>query len=224
MSTFERDDALVVASASGSGNLSIEASGPYVGVFTQAKQRIAKTGTKGIEFSFEATDGAVARYMTLWVERASGERIAYSYGLLSGLMVCLGIKSITSANIVSEEWDAGLGTRVPTKVEAYPELINRQIGVLLQREEQEWEGKLRTNMRLVDFFNPASRQTPSEILAGAGATGQLDMLIAGLKDRIIRASPPAAAAPVMAAAPTAASSRALSNAAAFDLNDEDIPF
>ena len=220
MSTFERDDALVVASAA-SANAAIETSGAYIGVFTQAKKRVAKTGTKGIEFSFEATDGSVARYMTLWVERASGERISFSYGLLSGLMVCLGIKSISSATVVSEEWDAGLGTRVPTTIEAYPELINRQVGVLLQREEHEWEGKLRTNMRIVDFFNPASRQTPSEILAGAGATGQLEMLIAGLKDRVVRASSPAAPA---TAAPVAASPRVLSNAAAFDLNDEDIPF
>lgn len=217
MSTFERDDSLVAASAN-SGNVSIETSGAYVGVFTQAKQRVAKTGTVGIEFSFETTDGALARYMTLWVARANGERIAYSYGLLSGLMVCLGLKSITSASVVSEEWDASVGSRVPTRIEAYPDLINRQIGVLLQREEQEWEGKLRTSMRIVDFFHPATRQTPAEVLGGSGATGQLELLIAGLKDRIVRAPPPAAVAPA------ATSPRVLSNAAAFDLNDDDIPF
>lgn len=214
MSTFERDDSLVMTSADGAGGRQIEASGPYVGVFTQAKQRIAKTGTKGIEFSFEAADGAVARYMTLWVERANGERISFSYGLLSGLMVCLGLKSISSASVVSEEWDAGVGARVPTKIDAYPDLINRQVGVLLQREEQEWEGKLRTNMRIVDFFHPATRQTPAEVLGGSGATGQLDVLIANLKDRIVRATPPAAPA----------SPHAAGHAAAIDLGDDDIPF
>ena len=219
MSTFERDDSLVVASADGAGNRQIEVSGPYVGVFTQAKQRVAKTGTKGIEFSFEATDGATARYMTLWVERANGERIAFSYGMLSGLMVCLGLKTISSASVVSEEWDAGLGTRVPTKIDAYPDLINRQIGVLLQREEQEWEGRLRTNMRIVDFFHPASRQTPAEVLAGTGATGQLDQLIANLKDRIVRAPPPAVAAVAPAAAPTH-----FGKPPTIDLADDDIPF
>lgn len=226
MTTFERDDSLVVATADGGGSRQIETSGPYVGVFTQAKQRVAKTGTKGIEFSFEATDGASARYMTLWVERANGERIAYSYGVLSGLMLCLGLKSITSAQVVSEEWDASVGARVPTKIEAYPDLINRQIGVLLQREEQEWDGKLRTNMRIVDFFHPASRQTPSEVLGGTGATGQLDQLIASLKDRIVRAPPPAAmAAPVVAAAVAAAPSPTrFGQPAAIDLGDDDIPF
>lgn len=218
MSTFERDDALIEGSA-GAGNVAIEASGPYVGVFTQAKMRVAKTGTKGIEFSFEATDGGVARYMTLWVERANGERISFAYGLLSGLMICLGLKTITPASVVSDEWDAAVGARVPAKIEAYPDLINRQIGLLLQREEQEWEGKLRTNMRIAGFFNPASRQTPSEILGGTATTGQLDMQVAGLKDRIVRASPPVQTTVAAAVAP-----RAVSNATAFDLNDEDIPF
>lgn len=215
MSIFERDDSLVMASAAGAGPALIETSGPYVGVFTQAKQRIAKTGTRGIEFSFEASDGAVARYMTLWVERANGERIAYSYGLLSGLMVCLGLKSIRSEAAVGEEWDAGVGARVPTRIEAYPELINRQVGVLLQREERDWEGRLRVGMRIVDFFHPATRQTPAEVLGGSGATGQLDALIAHLKDRVVRAPPPAA---TVAGAPSPA------QAAAIDLGDDDIPF
>lgn len=215
MSTFERDDSLVVASAA-AGNVVIETSGAYVGVFTQAKKRVAKTGTKGIEFSFEATDGAVARYMSLWVERANGERIPYSYGLLSGLMLCFGLKSISAESVLSEEWDASLGTRVPTRIEAYPELINRQIGVVLQREEHEWEGKLKASMRIVDFFNPASRQTPAELLAGTGATGQLDLLIAGLKERIVRTPPPA---PVTVPDP-----RVGASALAIDLSDEDIPF
>lgn len=220
MSTFERDDALVAAST-GAANQPIESSGAYVGVFTQAKHRVAKTGTTGIEFSFEAEDGAVARYMTLWVARANGERIPFAYGLLSGLMVCLGLKSISSVPAVSEEWDAAVGARVPTPIEAYPDLLNRQVGVLLQREEREWEGKLRVGMRIVDFFNPATRQMPSEILAGAGATGQLETQIAALKDRIVRAT---SAAAVVAGSAPAAGPAAPRHATAFDLSDDDIPF
>jgi hypothetical protein len=215
MNTFVRDDSLVVSSA-GNAGAPIEQSGAYVGVFTQAKQRIAKTGTRGVEFSFEATDGAVARYLTLWVERAGGERIEYAYGILSGLMVCLDVKAITSESVVSEEWDSALGTRVPTKIEAYPELVNRQVGVVLQREEQEWEGRARVSMRIVDFFNPVSRQTPAELLSGTGATGQLDRIVGGLKDKIFRAAPPAAVAATARPGPVRSSPG--------DFSDEDIPF
>lgn len=193
MSKFERDDTLIAAAESNAG-APIETSGAYVGVFSQAKQRVAKTGTKGIEFTFESTEGAVARYLTLWVERANGERIDYSYGLLSGLMACLELKQIESAAVVSEEWSNSVGARVPTEIETYPELINRQVGVLLQREEQEWEGRTRVSMRIVDFFNPASRQMPAEILTGTVDSGQLDRLTGGLKDKILRAAPPSMAA------------------------------
>lgn len=220
MNTFERDDALVAVSAVGA-NQPIESSGAYVGVFTQAKHRVAKTGTTGIEFSFEAEDGAVARYMTLWVARANGERIPFAYGVLSGLMVCLGLKSISSTSTVSEEWDAAVGARVPTPIETYPDLLNRQVGVLLQREEREWEGKLRVGMRIVDFFNPATRQMPSEILAGAGATGQLPAQIAALKDRVVRASANVTGATAQTPSASPAAHRPPS---AFDLSDDDIPF
>lgn len=216
MTKFERDDALIAASDSNAG-APIETSGAYVGVFTQAKQRVAKTGTKGIEFSFESTEGGTARYLTLWVERANGERIPYSYGLLSGLMACLDLHQIESVAVVSDEWDNSVGARVPTNIDSYPELVNRQVGVLLQREEQEWEGRTRVSMRIVDFFNPASRQTPPEIIAGTGAQGQLDRLVGGLKDKIQRAAPP----PITAGNHTSN----LANAPKYDeFGAEDIPF
>jgi hypothetical protein len=64
MTSYTRDDNLAVQPETNVGGR-IETSGAYVGHFTQAKERTAKTGTKGIEFNFEAEDGRVARYLTL---------------------------------------------------------------------------------------------------------------------------------------------------------------
>ncbi len=73
MTTYSRDDQLAVQPESSFG-AKIEKSGAYVGRFTLAKERVARTGTRGIEFTFESEDGQTARYLTLWVARANGDK------------------------------------------------------------------------------------------------------------------------------------------------------
>lgn len=197
MSKYERDDTLIADTTSKPSNVEtiIETTGEYVGVFIQAKQRVAKTGSKGIEFTFKSNEGGIARYLTLWLERTNGERIPYFYGLLSGLMACFKLRQIETVEAVSDEWDSSVGARVPTKIDSFSELLDRQVGVLLEREERVWEGRAHVSLRIVEFFDPVTRQTPPEIIAGDGATGRLTGLISGLTDRIQRTATPTIAAP-----------------------------
>ncbi len=213
MTTYQRDDQLATQ-AEGRVGARIETSGAYTGRFTLAKERIARTGTKGIEFTFESDEGQLARYLTLWVTRANGERMDYGYGLLSALMVILGLNQIESKPAVIDEWQADTGQWLPSQVEVFDALMNKPIGVLLQREEREWEGRTQIGMRIVEFFDPRDRRTAAEILANAREAQSLNRLVASLRPSVMRSAAPVAAAP----AGTATSSGLA------DFAEDDIPF
>jgi len=213
MTTYTRDDQLAVQPESTFGGR-IETSGAYLGRLTLAKERTAKTGTKGIEFTFEAEDGQVARYLTLWLARANGEKIEYPYSLLSALMVCLDVKAIESAPSTVDEWNPASGIWAPVEAQIFPALMNKPIGVLLQREEREWEGRTHVSMKIVQFFDPRDRGTPAEILSGDRSGQSLAKMLGNLRETVVRhGAPPAAAAPAGEGPGGFA-----------DIEDDDIPF
>ncbi len=219
MTSYTRDDQLAVQPEATFGG-KIETSGAYVGRLTMAKERTAKTGTRGIEFTFEADDGRIARYLSLWVARANGEKIEYPYSLLSALMACLNVKNIESTATTVDEWNAASGTWAPSEAQVFNELMNKPIGLLLQREEREWEGKIYVSMKIVQFFDPQDRSTPAEIISG-NRTGQaLDKMVGNLRETVVRNDPPpTGAAPVSTSGSSNSSS---GNFAVID--DDDVPF
>ncbi len=226
MTTYMRDEGLAVQLEAGVG-VKIETSGAYIGHFSLARERVAGTGTKGIEFVFETDEGQVARNLSLWLTRATGERIEYFHGLLSALMVCLGLKQVDTSAATVELWDRDQGGRVATQVEVFAALMNKPVGVVLQREVREWEGQLQVSMKLIEFFDPSDRSTATEILNGSRSGKALDRVLQNLKDRVatpavprddFQSPPLGASAPVRAVAPSAASLPDVS----FD--DGDIPF
>ena len=213
MTTYSRDDQLAVQPESNFGGR-IETSGAYLGRITLAKERSARTGTQGIEFTFEAEDGRMARYLTLWVARANGEKIEYPYSLLSALMVCLDLKTIESAPAMVDEWTPATGMWVPAEAQIFPALMNKPIGVLLQREEREWEGRTYVGMKIVQFFDPRDRGTPAEILSGDRSGQSLAKMLANLRETVVRhGAPPAGTVP------------AGDNSGGFSgIEEDDIPF
>jgi hypothetical protein len=221
MTTYTRDDNLAVQPETNVGGR-IETSGAYVGHFTQAKERTAKTGTKGIEFNFEAEDGRVARYLTLWLTRENGEKIEYPFSLLSALMACLNVKNVESTTAVIDEWNQAAGTMMPVEAQTFPELINKPIGVLLQREERLWEGKTYVSMKIAQFYDPSDSSTPAEILSGKRSGQALDKLVGNLRESVVRSdAPPSGAVPASDNAPD----NAPDNAASFSaIDDDDVPF
>ncbi len=213
MTSYTRDDQLAVQPEATFGG-KIETSGAYIGRLTLAKERTAKTGTRGIEFTFEADDGRVARYLTLWVARANGDKIEYPFSLLSALMACLEVKKIDSTQETVDEWNAATGQWAPTEAQTFPELMNKPVGLLLQREEREWEGKTYVSMKIVQFFDPRDRSTPSEILSGARSGQALEKMVGNLRETVVRAD-----APPAGAAPTSGGSASFSS-----IDDDDVPF
>jgi hypothetical protein len=228
MTSYTRDDQLAVQPETNVGSR-IETSGAYVGHFTLAKERTAKTGTKGIEFNFEAEDGRIARYLTLWLTRANGEKIEYPYSLLSALMACLNVKNVETTSSMVDEWSAAASMMMPTEAQIFPELMNKPIGVLLQREERLWEGKTFVSMKIAQFYDPSDRSTPAEIMSGSRAGQALDKLVGNLRESVVRTDAPSAdtypgsvvSTPAAATTPAAAGA---STGAFADISDDDVPF
>ena len=226
MTTYLCDEGLAVQMEAGVG-VKIETSGAYVGHFSLARERVAGTGTKGIEFVFETDEGQVARNLALWLTRATGERIEYFHGLLSALMVCLGLKQIDTSATTVELWDRDQGGRVATQVEVFAKLMNQPIGVVLQREEREWEGQLQVSMKLVEFFDPADRSTATEILNGARSGKALDRVLQNLKDRVARPAAPRddfQSPPLSGSAPVRAMEPSVVPSTDVSFDEGDIPF
>ena len=88
--TYNQDD----AQKAGGGNF-INDGGAYSGVFTAAKLVEAGTGSKGIEFSFETSDGQKANYLTAYFSKSNGETIKGGHAVIQALMGVMGLREIT---------------------------------------------------------------------------------------------------------------------------------
>jgi len=162
-------------------NLRITETGAYVGVFTKAEKVISKQGTTGIEFSFVSNEKQSADFLTLWTINKDGEHI-YGFKQLMALMTCMRVKDVSEKTAQIEKFDNGQKVKVQAPV--HPELMNRPIGVLLQREEYEKSnGQPGHKFNFAGFFDPQTRMTATEILDKSGRAEKLDKMIAALKDR-----------------------------------------
>ena len=166
-----------------SASAKIDTTGEYTGVFVQAKQVFAKSGSEGIEFTFQADDGRVARYLTLYTQKADGTEI-FGMGMVHALMTCLKVREIESKTITVEEWDNNARVKVPVDIENFDALCNKPIGVLLQKEYYTANnGDTKSKMNIAGFFSAESRMTATEILEKAKEPKALAGKLAGLKDK-----------------------------------------
>ena len=190
MTTYALDADL--ARKSDESKTRIDASGEYVGHFTKAKKVVSNGGTEGIEFSFESDEGATGDYMTLYTIKADGAK-TFGYNLLMALMTCLKVRQIGTQKIMIEEWDNIARATIPLEAECFTELMNKPIGVLIQRDpvidQYSGDAKLDKNgapkwkLNLVGFFDPATRKTAGEILDKVDAPARLDRKLANLRDK-----------------------------------------
>ena len=97
----------------------ISEGGAYMGIITKALCVQAKTGTQGIELSFEEKTGLKANYITLYYQKQSGEVIKGGHSVINALMVIMGIQNLT----YTETQDGVF----------CDELTNKPIGLCLQK-------------------------------------------------------------------------------------------
>lgn len=165
----------------------ITETGKYIGVFTRAEAIKSKQDTEGIEFSFKSASGQEADFLTLWTHDASGKEV-YGLRMLNAIMTCMRVKSIAPAQGQVEKWDGSARAKVSATV--YPELMGKQIGLLLQREAYEKaDGSIGHKFNIFACFEAGSELMASEILGQIAKPEKLAKVAATLGDRPMKKKP-----------------------------------
>lgn len=189
----------------------VNENGPYEGVFTRVWAVTAKKGSKGVYFEFEASAGGKTNF-TLWTigpkgsERKDGtireadEKFG-DYNKLMAMMTILGLKGLRTKTGAIEQYDPEEKKRVETTGDTFPDLCNKKIGIVMQKElinASDGSGKEYTNMTFVGSFHPETRLTASEMREGVRKAdpekGKFAKMVRGLKtkdSRTVRTEEPA---------------------------------
>ena len=191
----------------------IEQKGKYLGVITRAEQVTSQKGSKGVDLSFKANDGASADYLTLWTHNADGKQLQ-GFNTLMAIMTCLRVKELKAEAGDVEKYDRDQQKRVTVSVPLFKELMGKPIGFLIHLEEYAktkggtaWKPSISAPFDKDEF-------TASEILSKAQRPETLEKMVQALRDRPLRGntSPPASTGQI-AQAPSG-----------FDDFADDIPF
>jgi hypothetical protein len=164
--------------------LRITRSGKYAGRFTRAELVVSRQKSEGIEFTFESDDGRTADFLTCWTHNVDGREL-YGLKVLNAILTCMRIREITARPAtLQDRHGATRDTRV------FPQLVDRPIGLLLQREEYlKQDGNVGWKFNIVAPFEPTSGLTAGEILAQSNEPVQLERMVAGLHDRSLPQRP-----------------------------------
>ena len=175
----------------------IRETGKYKGKFTRAELLISQAkGSRGIEFDFLSDEGKECT-LQIWTHSGTGE--AYSgINMVNAIMTCLSLRGIQPKPMVVDKYDYDSKQKVRANIEAYGDLMNKPIGLLLQKEISEYQGKDKTKMLIFAAFNASSEKTASEIIDKVAQPVALEKLLSGLHDKDARgktASAPQSSAP-----------------------------
>ncbi|MFC4275533.1 hypothetical protein [Achromobacter aloeverae] len=155
----------------------IDATGKYIGKFVMAEAITSKKGTEGIEFSFESDDGRTANFLQCWTYNADGEPL-YGLKMLNAILCCARLKTMTPKEQMVQGKD---GQR---KATVFPGIIDRRIGLLLQREEyQKDNGDVGYKFNIYAPFHADTELMASELIEGKTEPQALAKALAGLADK-----------------------------------------
>lgn len=164
---------------------SISESGKYVGTITRAEKILSEKGTIGLGISFKSNDGATADYLDMWYQAADGKELT-SIKQVMALLACLKLREPTEGQITFEGWDKQAGAKVKKSANGYPEMMGKQIGILLQKELSTYNGKDKDKVIVFGFFQADTELTASEVLSQKTNPEQLEKMLTSLMSRPVR--------------------------------------
>ena len=136
----------------------------------------AAKGTKFLELSFETSSGNEVNFMRLYYQKATGEEVKGGASMINAIMGLTRTQSLTEKQV-------GIDQQTNTPIVSAPELIGKDIGLLLQKvlytKNDGTEG-YKFEIRLP--YNPKTRQTLKEMVANSEPK-TLDILINSTKDK-----------------------------------------
>lgn len=173
----------------------LDTSGAYLGVFTRAEAVTSQSGTQGILFEFDGGSGGRCEF-TIWTRKADGGD-AFGMNFLQAIMLMFGLRGLRAVEGRVMRWDEEAGERTEQDGKVFPDLCNKRIGLVLQKElTTKKSGGDSYRMNLYGVYHAESKLTASEIRERKVQPAKLDKLLKSLKDRDSRKAD-AAPAPAM---------------------------
>lgn len=170
---------------------SIREIGKYIGVFTQAEDIVAASGTKGIALNFDS-NGQKAR-LSLYTIMKDGKKIM-GFDTLMAILTCMKVSGIKPVDGIVTGWDYDTNTETKKQGKIFPELCGKPIGLLLETEDYlSNSGEQKTRMTLKGVFNAETEFTASEIIDRKTVPEQLPRMVAALRHHPLKGAKPAAA-------------------------------
>jgi len=168
-------------------NASIRESGKYVGIITRAERLVSQQGTEGLGLSFKSSTGQAADYLDIYTHKSNGEALSGAK-TVNAILACLKLRGAEEGGIVCEKWDANTKKRVNVRVEGYPDLMGKKIGLLLQKEltTSIKDGSDREGVTIYAVFNAETELTASEILDGKQSPERLPKMVEALMANPVR--------------------------------------
>lgn len=168
----------------GSGRVGgrIQASGKYLGVIEWAREVTFASGAVCIEVKFVSTDDENA-IIKLWPNSKDPGKVSFGMKQLMALMTCVKVKRIQQTQGTVEVWSKEANGMANEPATVFPELANKPVGLLLEKENDVYNDKPIFNMILKAPFTADTSQTAKELLDGKGAIGSVEKLENTLKDR-----------------------------------------
>lgn len=181
----------------------IRDSGKYLGTITRAEKLLSKNGVEGVGLSFKSGDGESANYLDIYTVKKDGEKLR-GYNLIQSLLCCLRLKTCDEGSIQFQRWSKEDHAEITTTATGYPAMMNKRIGVILQRELQTHSqtGEDVERIGIVQVFEATSGLSATEILNDDTVPKRVDKTLAMVLAKPVRdsrkgarANTPATAAP-----------------------------
>ena len=160
----------------------IDQSAAYIGRVKVAYAIKAKSNTEGIHFEFESPGGGSANF-DLYTRKEDGT-VVFGMNLVQAMMTVLGLKGLTTTKAKYEQYDFDQGKRVEVEGEIFRDLMDKDIGLVLQKEKYtKQDGKESFRMNLYGVFHSMTRLTASEIKDRKQQPEKLEKILRSLKDK-----------------------------------------
>lgn len=165
----------------------IKESGKYIGTITRAEKLVSKKGTPGLGLSFKTDAGESADYLDLYIGETDGKPWG-STNTVNAILCCIGLREATDGKVKIDRYNKESKTREQVVVDGYPEIQGKRIGLLLQKELTEYEGKQQEKLLIYGVFAAETEMTSSEILARATKPEKLEKMVQSLMARPVKDS------------------------------------
>lgn len=196
------------------GSDRITKSGLYPGTITAAWGGTNRNNNEYVGIVFK-TDSGDRLQQEIYTFGATGEQLR-GFGSVQALMTCVRVRELAAVRGSVTRYDFDIRDEVTVMDDAYPDLIGKRVGMIVQMVEDEYQGKVSQKPDIRGWYCLETNMVAAEILARATTPRTLES-----QARWLEANPVYRKKPKASAAPSGAPSSGPTSAG-FD--DDSIPF